>query len=56
MTRYVVKVRRTYEDREATSVLCSPTTLHEAEKILRTHYTEPYQSDQYYVEEWKEQS
>ena len=56
MTRYVVKVRRTYDGREATSVLCSPTTLHEAERILWTHYTEPYQSDQYYVEEWKEQS
>lgn len=56
MTHYVVKVRRTYDGREATSVLCSPTTLHEAEKFLRTRYTEPYQSDQYYIEEWKEQS
>lgn len=56
MTRYVVKVRRVYQDREATSVLCPPTNLHEAEKILRTRYAEPYQSDQYYIEEWKEQS
>lgn len=46
---YVVKVNRA----GATSVLTPPMPLEEAETVLRTHYTEPYQSDQYYLEEWK---
>lgn len=54
MTRYVVKVRRNYHGREVTSVLCAPTTREGAEKILATKYALPYQSTQYYIEEWKE--
>ena len=54
MDRYVVKVRRNYGNREVTSVLCAPTTLKGAEEILRTRYAVPYQSDQYYVEKWRE--
>lgn len=53
MTRYVVKVRRNYHGREVTSVLCAPTTREAAERI-RSAYAVPYQSTQYYIEEWNE--
>ena len=52
--RYVVKVRRTYQGREITSVLCSPTSQKEAERILTAWYALPYQSDQFYIEKWTE--
>lgn len=50
--RYVVKVRRNYHGREVTSVLCAPTSLEDAQRILATRYALPYQSNQYYVERW----
>lgn len=54
-TRYVVKVRRFYEGREVTSVLCAPVSRLEAKQILEK-YTVPYQSDQFYIEQWEERS
>lgn len=50
--QYVVKVRRNHHGREATSVLCAPTSLEDAQRILATRYTLPYQSNQYYLERW----
>lgn len=54
MTRYVVKVRRTYGDHEATSVLTMPSTHEEARARLdelNTSYQEP---GNLYIEEWAE--
>lgn len=50
---YVVKVRRTYCGRDVTSVLSTPVTKKKAEEILH-RYTVPLQSNQFYIEEWRE--
>ena len=52
MSLYVIKVRRFYGSREATSVLCSPRSKEEAQALLKAKYADPYQSDQFYLEKW----
>lgn len=55
MTRYTVKVRRFYGDREVTSIIGGPTTLDIAEDrldMLRMWYQD---DEAYYIEEFDEE-
>lgn len=53
--QYLVKVRRYYDEHEATSVLYGPMSLEDAVQKLEVLYALYQDMDAYYIEEWKEE-